>query len=117
MRADGRPHIVVVVFALVGENVVTAIDQKPKTTTRLQRLINIETNPAVSFLVDDYSADWSELWWVRLDGQASIHAEGHVANDAQAALVSKYPQYRHQPPEGPFISIATDCISSWTSTP
>lgn len=117
IRSDGRPHVVVVVFTLVGESVVTAIDHKPKTTHRLQRLANIEANPSVSFLVDHYDANWEHLWWVRVDGQASIHLNDQVAADGRTALAVKYHQYGSQPPAGPVISITLDDISSWESTP
>lgn len=69
-RADGRPHVVPMTFALLsgGEHadaLVTAVDAKPKRTTDLQRLRNIAANPAVSVLVDHYDDDWTQLWWVR----------------------------------------------------
>ena len=35
---DGRPHVVVVTFTVIGLNVVHMIDEKPKTTHHLQRL-------------------------------------------------------------------------------
>ena len=38
VRPDGRPHIVVCCFALAGEVVYSAVDDKPKTTVALQRL-------------------------------------------------------------------------------
>ena len=65
---DGRPHVVPIVFALDSEVLYTAVDGKPKSPARLQRLANIEANPKVSILVDHYADDWSQLWWVRADG-------------------------------------------------
>jgi PPOX class probable F420-dependent enzyme len=115
-RPDGRPHIVPMVFALVGDDVVTAIDWKPKGTRRLQRLVNIENDPAVSFLVHSYDEDWARLWWVRIDGTAAIHASGQARETAISALVEKYRQYRGNPPMGDVIWIDTTVISSWSST-
>ena len=43
--ADGSPHLVPVVFALVGETVWTAVDGKPKSTTALRRLDNVRAHP------------------------------------------------------------------------
>ncbi|MEA2223526.1 MAG: hypothetical protein QOH83_1902, partial [Solirubrobacteraceae bacterium] len=43
--ADGRPHIVPVVFALDGDTIVHAVDGKPKRTRALRRLANIAANP------------------------------------------------------------------------
>ena len=79
---NATPHLVPVVFAVDpdtrdGEEIVyTAVDAKPKTTQRLRRLANIESNPEVSLLVDHYTDDWTQLWWVRVDGVASIHRDG-----------------------------------------
>ena len=76
--ADGRPHLVPVVFAVHEQVIYTAVDAKPKTTQRLRRLTNIERNPQVSLLVDHYDQDWTQLWWVRADGDAAIHREGET---------------------------------------
>jgi PPOX class probable F420-dependent enzyme len=51
---DGRPHLVPICFALDDEEILTAVDQKPKRTTRLRRLANVATNPMVSVLADRY---------------------------------------------------------------
>jgi PPOX class probable F420-dependent enzyme len=115
IRPDGRPHLVVITFAVAGSLVVTAIDDKPKTTQRLQRLANIEANPAVSFLVDHYDDDWEELWWVRVDGLASIHLDGETREMAIEALRVEYRQYRERPPRGPVIVITPERVSSWAS--
>ena len=72
--ADGRPHLVPVVFAVRGEVVVTAVDHKPKRTPDLKRLRNIAANPEVSLLADHYSDDWDRLWWARADGTAELAA-------------------------------------------
>ena len=116
IRPDGRPHIVVVTFAAVGEIVVSAIDYKPKRTLDLQRLANIGANPMVSFLVDHYDPDWRDLWWVRVDGPASIHRSGEIWEGAIEALAAKYPQYTERRPEGPVIAISQDQVTGWVST-
>jgi PPOX class probable F420-dependent enzyme len=69
---DGRPHVVPVTFAVNGDLVCTAVDHKPKTTPNLRRLRNIAENPQVALLADHYTDDWAGLWWVRVDGHASI---------------------------------------------
>ena len=117
VRPDGRPHVVVVTFAVADGNIVTAIDHKPKRTERLQRLINIEGSPWVTFLVDHYENDWTRLWWARADGPATIHVSGDVREAAIEALSAKYDQYRQQPPQGPVIVIEPDRVISWSSTP
>lgn len=107
--------MVPITFTVIGETIVTMIDHKPKTTTRLQRLRNIEANSSVSVLVDVWSEDWERLRWARVDGTASIHDEDDVWRRAREALVAKYPQYADQPPEGVAIAISIDHITSWAS--
>jgi PPOX class probable F420-dependent enzyme len=116
VRPDGEPHIVVVTFALIDEHVVTAIDHKPKTTQRLQRIVNIESHPSASFLVDHYDDDWAKLWWVRVDGAAAVHEDGALHQHAIESLTIKYPQYEERPPEGPVVTIALDDVSWWASS-
>lgn len=117
VRPDDRPHVVVVTFALIDGFAVTAIDHKPKSTGRLQRIVNIEANPVASLLVDHYDdADWEHLWWVRVDGGAAIHHEGSLRERAVEALAIKYVQYEERPPEGPVIAVALDDVSSWASS-
>ncbi len=115
VRGDGRPHLVPIVFALVGETIVTAIDQKPKTTDRLMRLTNIESNPVVSVLVHNYEDDWNLLWWVRVDGEARVLTHGPEFTAGIAALFAKYPQYREAPPPGPVIVVSIDSVTEWSA--
>lgn len=92
---QGRPHLVPVVFAVHGETVYSAVDAKPKRTTRLRRLANIAENPAVSLLVDHYEDDWEALWWVRADGRGRV-LDGDEAEASRAIeqLRRRYPQQR-----------------------
>ena len=108
--ADGRPHVVPICFALDGDTLYTAVDEKPKSTRRLRRLTNIEANPEVEVVVDHWDEDWSRLWWVRLAGTARV-----VEHEARALelLQAKYPQYRDAPPAGPFVVVAVDSRSEW----
>lgn len=112
VRPDGRPHVVPITFAVVGDTVVTAVDHKPKTTSDLQRLRNIAARPDASVVIDHYDDDWSQLWWVRGDGPARIEHSGADRDGAIAALVAKYGVYGVRPPEGPVILIA---VSRWTA--
>ena len=115
--ADG-PHLVPVVFAVAEGVVYTAVDQKPKTTRNLKRLRNLSADPRVSLLADHYDDDWSLLWWVRVDGVASIlaaeSAQGRAGIDA---LVAKYPQYREARPSGPVIAVVPARWHSWRASP
>ena len=114
----GRPHLVPITFALVGNVVVTAVDHKPKTTTDLVRLRNIRATGRVSMLVDEYDdADWSRLWWVRLDGSARVIDRAGECGIAIEWLAAKYHQYRDHPPSGPVIWIDVDTVRGWSHTP
>jgi PPOX class probable F420-dependent enzyme len=106
---DLRPHIVPVTFALTGDEVLIAVDHKPKTTPNLRRLRNITWNPRVSLLADHYAPDWTHLWWIRADGTASITQQAPID-----ALATKYAQYRSQPPAGPFIHVTVDTWTGWS---
>jgi PPOX class probable F420-dependent enzyme len=113
---DGIPHLVPVVFAVGGDQhevVYTAVDAKPKTTKQLRRLANIESNPEVSLLVDHYTDDWTQLWWVRVDGVASIHSDGEAMHTGYRLLRAKYAQYQSVPLIGPVIAITVRRWSSW----
>ncbi|WP_369275035.1 TIGR03668 family PPOX class F420-dependent oxidoreductase [Streptomyces sp. R11] len=122
---EGRPHLVPVVFALRGDEIVTAVDHKPKRSQRLRRLHNIAAHPAVCLLADVYDDDWDRLWWVRADGDARIvppHATDQAAREEYAAAVEllrqKYPRhYRGRPPEGPVVVITVLRWSGWRAAP
>jgi len=68
----GAPHLVPIVFALVGDVIYSAVDDKPKRHRRLRRLVNVAHEPRVSVLADHYDDDWTRLWWVRADGTAAV---------------------------------------------
>jgi PPOX class probable F420-dependent enzyme len=106
--------VVPITFALLpGDRLVSIVDQKPKSTTRLRRLDNIRAHPDVTVLVDHYEDDWERLWWVRMRGTATVIAEGEAFDEARAALVDRYPQYVDAPPPGPVVSVAVVDWSGW----
>jgi PPOX class probable F420-dependent enzyme len=112
--ADLRPHLVPVTFALTGDVVMTAVDQKPKATTDLRRLRNIADNPRVALLWDRYDEDWTRLWWVRGDGIAEVVHTGDRWDAAVAALRQRYPQYLPSPPHGPAVLVTVDSWAGWS---
>jgi PPOX class probable F420-dependent enzyme len=141
--AAARPHLVPVTFVLDGgdggggggpvDRVWFAIDAKPKRTQQLRRLRNIEANPQVSLLVDEYDEDWERLWWVRADGQAHVYVASADVDPAAAApasadsasaahqrarihdlLRAKYPQYAAvDVSHGPLVEIAVERWTGW----
>ncbi len=114
--AGGRPHLVPIVFAYDEGRLYTAVDRKPKSTFRLKRLRNIEANPDVSVLVDHYDDDWTALWWVRIDGTASVIGSGPVLRKGLALLTRKYETYTTQPPPGPVIEVRIENVRAWSAT-
>jgi PPOX class probable F420-dependent enzyme len=109
---QGRPHLVPVVFAVRDEVVVFGVDHKPKRTTELRRLRNIEANGQVCLLVDHYDEDWSRLWWVRADGTARV-LRGEDRAEPVRWLAAKYPQYADRPPDGPVVRIDVTAWRGW----
>jgi PPOX class probable F420-dependent enzyme len=116
VTAEGRPHLVPCCYAVDVERqmVFSAVDGKPKSTQQLKRLANIRAHPVATLLVDHYEADWSQLWWVRLDGAARIVDDGSTERDhALALLVAKYEQYREARPTGPVLALDITAWQSW----
>ena len=116
LRRDGSPRLVPVTFAPVGELLCFAVDEvKPKQSTRLARLADIARDPRVGLVVDHYDADWSALWWVRIDGDAVAHETGELRERALNALAAKYPPYRGARPAGPVVVITPRRWSGWAA--
>ncbi len=112
----GAPHVVPVCFALDGDALYIAIDEKPKRrpAAALKRLRNIAENPAVALLVDHYDEDWAQLGWVMLRGPADILADGPEHGHAQALLRARYPQLRPMQIEpNPVIALRVQRVTSW----
>jgi PPOX class probable F420-dependent enzyme len=115
---EGRPHVVPFVFALAespgGEpRAYWVVDRKPKRSERVQRLRNIEANPAVEFVVDGYDEDWDALWWVRASGTGRVVDPGEERSAALTSLRSKYARYADEPPPGPVVAVDIERVSGW----
>ncbi len=131
VSADGRPHQVPVVFARHAGSLYTPIDGKPKRANELARVRNARTNGLASLLLDAYSDDWTQLWWLRVDAKieviepaagnsASSGDSDEIVSGAVAALRRKYPQYEtvavlRDPPT--LLALEPDRITSWCAGP
>ncbi len=118
--AANRPSVVPFCYAVLnGEDpvVVSVLDEKPKRVTdaNLARVRNIQSSPAVSFVVDKYDEDWSRLAFVQVRGHAAVIEPGaEIHARAVAALRAKYPQYAAMAiEERPLIVIADLRGHSW----
>ena len=93
VRPDGGPHVVPIVFALMGETVFSAVDAKPKRSTDLQRLAN-----------------------VRADGAAQVVVAPPAEHPGIQALVQRFREYRDEPPSGPLLVVTVQRWTGWAST-
>ena len=113
---DGQPHLVAVTFAVDGNLIYTAVDHKPKKSPNLRRLRNVRENPRVALLADYYDEDWDLLWWVRVDGWASVVEDEHALQGPIDVLADRYEQYRQHRPAGPVIVIQVDRWKGWSGS-
>lgn len=113
VRPDGSPRLVPVTFAVVDGLVASAVDTvKPKRDTRLARLTDVEGDPRVGLLADEYDEDWSRLWWVRLDGTAALRSEWPAAVEA---LRAKYEMYQDAPFAPPYLEVRPSRWTGWSA--
>ena len=115
--ASGQPTVVPICFVVDGDTVYSAVDDKPKTTTRLARLDNIATHPEVAVLVDHYGENWTSLWWVRARGTGREVRDAQERQRAVELLRAKYPQYAEHALDGPVLAIDVSSWRGWSATP
>ena len=114
IAASGQPHLVPVCYAVAGEGIAIAIDEKPKKTGTLARVRNIERDPRLTLLIDRYDDDWSQLAWVRIEGQATVLARGSEWPLALTQLRHRYKQYETMALEElPLVRIRAERVVSW----
>jgi PPOX class probable F420-dependent enzyme len=114
--AAGRPHVVPICYALIGDTVYFTIDEKPKKKpgAALKRLANLRQNPFAALVVDRYDEDWSRLGWVMVRGRAEILRGGPEHDRAQATLRARYPQLAAMRIEHlPVVAVRIDHATSW----
>jgi PPOX class probable F420-dependent enzyme len=98
--SNRQQHIdaVPVCFTVVSKVIATPVDRvKPKETTELGRLRNLDHNATATLLCEQWDPDdWSRLWWVRtyLERLSDHDVGARQKEEAERALRAKYPQYR-----------------------
>jgi PPOX class probable F420-dependent enzyme len=104
LNRTGAADLVPACFAIVGDRLAIPIDSvKPKGSTALGRLRNLERDPRATLLVEHWDAgDWTRLWWVRLSLRRGAATE-QVLHELVNALRGRYPQYR----DAPFTDVLT----------
>jgi len=117
---EAFPHLVPVVFAFDTKNFFIPIDEKKKSVKpdRLKRLRNIENNPNVALLLDQYTEDWSQLNFVVIQGMAFIlrketSGDPFLFQNINKILTIKYPQYQKIGVGELLIMIKPRKIISW----
>jgi PPOX class probable F420-dependent enzyme len=119
--ASARPHVIPICFALIGDTIYVAIDEKPKQKDfwHLQRVKNIAANPPVAIVADVYDdADWSRLGWVLVHatGRLLLPGDGSPSEHWEAVrqLRLKYPQYVDMAlNERPVIAADIESVTTW----
>ena len=115
------PQLVPIVFAWHEERLWMPVDAKPKREGELARVRNVRRDPRVGVLLDHYDEDWSQLWWLRLEGVAEVAgASDPRLEGAARALRAKYPQYEtvelfRDPPTA--LVVAVEHTRSWCAGP
>lgn len=120
--SDFKPHLVPVVFVFDGNNFFTPVDEKRKKAKpeKLRRIKNIEGNPSVALLIDEYNEDWTRLAFVMIQGVASIVKSRPQADiqvqEALKQLTIKYTQYQRVGTGEILIRIKPEKVVSWRSS-
>jgi len=105
-----------VVFALSGRDVLIPVDTiKAKRTTELQRVRNIAADPRCALLVDHYSEDWGELWWVRVSGSAT-QCRPDDLEEATGLLAARHPQYGAPGSIATVLVLTPTTLIGWRAT-
>ena len=99
-----KPHLIPVVFVFDNNCYFIPIDEKTKRSRpeKLKRAKNIQQNPNVALLIDEYNEDWTKLYFIMIQGKASIvggkklerQDELLLLEKAHKLLSDKYPQYQ-----------------------
>jgi PPOX class probable F420-dependent enzyme len=112
VHPDRGVDAVPVVFAAMGDGrLAIPVDTvKPKATTKLQRLANVERDPRCVLLGDHYDDDWSRLWWVR------VHALAEVTADVPDVL-RRFPAYASPGSVVAAIVLTPTEVTGWQATP
>jgi PPOX class probable F420-dependent enzyme len=95
------------------DEIVIPIDTvKPKTGGRLQRLRNLDSDDRAVVLVEHYDDDWSQLWWVRVHGQAH---EVEPTPGQLERLAAAFPAYAAPGSVTSLIVLTPTDVTGWSA--
>ncbi len=107
--ADGRPHVVPVCFATRGDELISAIDHKPKTGEVMARVRHLEADPRATLMADRWDEEWRRLGWVMVRGTARLEPPVNAE-----PLNGRFPQYQDMPDHDALIVLLPESILWWT---
>jgi PPOX class probable F420-dependent enzyme len=116
VNRTGSADLVPVCFAIVDGRVAIPIDTvKPKDSTALGRVDNLERDPRATLLAEHWDAeDWSRLWWVRLSLRRRAPEGDPTLDELVAALRGRYRQYG----DATFVEVLVfdiERVSGWSA--
>jgi PPOX class probable F420-dependent enzyme len=101
--SECKPYLIPVVFVFDNDCYFIPIDEKTKRSKpeNLKRIKNIQRNPNVALLMDEYNEDWRRLYFIMIQGKASIIGDKELEQNEQVLLEKvhkmlsgKYVQYQ-----------------------
>jgi hypothetical protein len=81
----------------------------------LQRVTNIEADPRCVLLVEHYSENWDELWWVRVHGTASV-CRSEDLEIARSVLAARHPRYEEQSSVASALVLVAENTTGWQAS-
>ena len=117
--SECKPHLIPVVFVYDNDYYFIPIDQKSKRSKpeNLKRVKNIQQNPNVALLIDEYNEDWRKLYFIMIQGKASIvggkESEQVLLEKAHKMLSGKYVQYQEIGIGDYIIMIVPQKVITW----
>ncbi len=101
------------VYAIAGGRIGIPIDTvKPKRHLRLGRLANLDRDGRCVLLVERYSDDWSQLWWVRVHGRAGLSADRAAWMEV---LAVRYPPYQEPGAVADVVVLDPTAVTGWAA--
>jgi PPOX class probable F420-dependent enzyme len=118
LHPDRGVDAVPVVYAVTEGRIVVPVDTvKPKRHFRLGRLANLARDRRCVLLVEHYTDDWSQLWWVRIHATASVPVSS-LSGPAPSwlrALATRYPQYRSPGTIAAAVVLRPIAVTGWAA--
>lgn len=103
---DAKPHVVPLIYAVDGENVIVATDYGTK------KLNNLRANKKVALVVDDYHPNSA----VMIEGVCEILERGKEYRRLLQVLFDRFERYRKSPwgeGDSPILKIRPTKAVSW----